>query len=87
MTNGFPPAFARRYGSRLKRLRLKGLQPRLVDVRASAIRRPGGYFDYWIDALSREHSSPVPLSRISGDWQETVVCPLFAHASMIMISE
>ncbi len=52
MPNNFPAPFARRYDSHLKHMKLKGLQPKKIDVYARTIRRLGEYFDYRIDDLS-----------------------------------
>ncbi len=40
------------YQTHLKRLKLKGLQPKTIEAYARAIRRIGGYFDHEIEALS-----------------------------------
>jgi integrase len=45
-------AFDQHDQSHLKHLKLKGLQPKTIDVYARAIRRMGAYFDYQIDDLS-----------------------------------
>ncbi len=44
--------FDQRYQSHLKHLKLKGLQPKTVDVYSRAIRRMGEYFDHQIDNLT-----------------------------------
>jgi site-specific recombinase XerD len=44
--------FKSQYERHLKHLQLKGLQPKTIDAYARAIRRIGGYFDYWLDDLS-----------------------------------
>lgn len=44
--------FEQRYQSHLKHLKLKGLQPKTIDVYARAIRRMGEYFGHQIDNLS-----------------------------------
>ena len=40
--------FNSNYQAHLKHLKLKGLQPKTIDVYARAIRRLGAYFDYRI---------------------------------------
>lgn len=43
--------FKRHYETHLKHLRLKGLQPKTIEVYARAIRRIGAYFDHQINDL------------------------------------
>ena len=52
MRTATPSDFNRQYEAYLKHLRLKGLQPKTIDVYARAIRRIGVYFDHRIDDLS-----------------------------------
>lgn len=52
MRTATPSDFNRQYEAYLKHLRLKGLQPKTIDVYARAIRRIGAYFDHRIDDLS-----------------------------------
>ena len=44
--------FDQRYQSHLKHLKLKGLQPKTIDVYSRAIRRMGEYFGHQIDNLT-----------------------------------
>nr|VFK47645.1 MAG: Phage integrase, N-terminal SAM-like domain [Candidatus Kentron sp. TC]VFK63168.1 MAG: Phage integrase, N-terminal SAM-like domain [Candidatus Kentron sp. TC] len=52
MTPTLDANFKRNYQTHLKRLELKGPQPKTIDAYARAIRRVSAYFDYWIDDLS-----------------------------------
>jgi integrase/recombinase XerD len=46
--------FEQRYQSHLKHLKLKGLQPKTIDVYARAVRSIGARFDQRIDDLTEQ---------------------------------
>ena len=46
------PDFDQQYQTHLKHLKLKGLQPKIIDAYARGIRRMGDYFDHQIESLS-----------------------------------
>lgn len=52
MTSSFETIFKQNYQTHLKHLKLKGLQPKTIDVYAHVIRRVDDYFDYHISDLS-----------------------------------
>ncbi len=52
MTSSYESNFKQNYQTRLKHLKLKGLQPKTIEAYARAIRRVGEYFDEHIDDLS-----------------------------------
>lgn len=72
VTGSSPAHFARQYGRRLKNLKLKGRQPKTIDVWARAIGRPGDSFDYRIDGFSEaqltEYLSTLLGTKVYGCW-------------------
>ena len=54
MRHEFPQPFARNYESLLKRLKLRGMQPKTVEAYSHGVRRAGAHFDYRIDDLSKD---------------------------------
>ena len=54
MTHEFPPPFARNHERLLKRLKLRGMQPKTITSYSHGVRRAGAYFDYQIDDLSKD---------------------------------
>jgi len=50
----YPQPFEQQYQSHLKHLKLKGLQPKTIDVYARGMRRIGAYFSWRVDALSED---------------------------------
>lgn len=50
----FPQPFAQNYERLLKRLKLRGMQPKTIEAYSHGVRRAGAHFDYCIDDLSRE---------------------------------
>jgi hypothetical protein len=53
----FPASFAQNYERLLKRLKLRGMQPKTVESYSHGVRRAGAHFDYQIDHLSRDQLS------------------------------
>ena len=53
MAHEFPQPFARNYESLLKRLKLRGMQPKTIEAYSHGVRRAGAHFDYRIDDLSK----------------------------------
>ncbi len=54
MTSSSESDFKQNYQTRLKHLKLKGLQPKTIEAYSRAIRRIGAYFDHQIDDLSEQ---------------------------------
>ena len=54
MPHEFPQPFARNYDSLLKRLKLRGMQPKTVESYSHGVRRAAAHFDYRIDDLSKD---------------------------------
>ncbi len=54
MTSSSKAEFKRNYQTHLKRLKLKGLQPKTIDAYSRSIRRIGAYFDHQINELSEQ---------------------------------
>lgn len=54
MTHEFPQPFAQHYERLLKRLRLRGMQPKTIEAYSHGVRRAAVHFDYRIDDLSRD---------------------------------
>ena len=50
----FPQPFEQSYNCLLKRLKLNGFQPKTIELYSHGVRRAGLYFEYRIDALTRE---------------------------------
>ena len=54
MEHEFPQPFAQNYTRLLKRLKLRGMQPKTIESYSLGVRRAGVYFKYQIDDLSRD---------------------------------
>ena len=54
MAHEFPQPFAQHYESLLKRLKLRGMQPKTIESYSHGVRRAGAHFDYRIDDLSKD---------------------------------
>lgn len=54
MKHEFPQPFAQNYGQLLKRLKLRGMQPKTIESYSHGVRRAAAHFDYQIDALSKD---------------------------------
>lgn len=54
MAHEHPQPFARHYDSLLKRLKLRGMQPKTIEAYSHGVRRAAAHFDYQIDALSKD---------------------------------
>ena len=55
MTPEFPQPFAQNFDWLLKRLKLHGMQPKTIELYSYGVRRAGEYFEFQIDALTRDH--------------------------------
>jgi site-specific recombinase XerD len=49
-----PVSFAQNYERLLKRLKLRGMQPKTIESYSHGVRRAGAHFDYQIDHLSKD---------------------------------
>lgn len=54
MEHKFPQPFAQNYERLLKRLKLRGMQPKTIESYSHGVRRAGAHFEYHIDDLSRD---------------------------------
>lgn len=54
MEHEFPQPFAQNYERLLKRLKLRGMQPKTIESYSHGVRRAAAHFDYQIDDLSRD---------------------------------
>lgn len=54
MEHEFPQPFAQQYDTLLKRMALRGLSPKTVELYSHGVRRAAGYFGFEMDNLSRE---------------------------------
>jgi site-specific recombinase XerD len=54
MKHEFPQPFAQNYECLLKRLKLRGMQPKTIEAYSHGVRRAGAHFDYRIDDLSKD---------------------------------
>ena len=54
MTHEFPQPFARNYESLLKRMKLRGMQPKTIEAYSHGVRRAAAHFEYQIDELSKD---------------------------------
>jgi len=54
MKHEFPQPFAQNYERLLKRLKLRGMQPKTIEAYSHGVRRAGAHFDYQIDDLSKD---------------------------------
>ena len=54
MAHEFPQPFARNYESLLKRLKLRGMQPKTIESYSHGVRRAAAHFDYHIDDLNKD---------------------------------
>ena len=53
MKHEFPQPFAQPYESLLKRLKLRGMQPKTIEAYSHGVRRAAAHFDYRIDDLNK----------------------------------
>lgn len=54
MKHEFPQPFAQNYERLLKRLKLRGMQPKTIEAYSHGVRRAGEHFGYRIDDLSKD---------------------------------
>ena len=54
MAHEFPQPFAQNYERLLKRLRLRGMQPKTIEAYSHGVRRAAAHFDYQIDDLNKD---------------------------------
>ena len=54
MKHEYPQPFAQHYERLLKRLKLRGMQPKTIESYSHGVRRAGAHFDYRIDDLSKD---------------------------------
>jgi integrase/recombinase XerD len=54
MEHEFPQPFATHYNTLHNRLKLRGMQPKTIEAYSHGVRRAANYFEYQIDALTRE---------------------------------
>jgi site-specific recombinase XerD len=54
MEHEFPQSFAQNYERLLKRLKLRGMQPKTIESYSHGVRRAGAYFEFQIDDLSKD---------------------------------
>ena len=54
MVREFPQPFAQNYERLLKRLKLRGMQPKTIESYSHGVRRAGAHFEYQIDNLSKD---------------------------------
>ena len=73
------PAFAQRYASYLKHLKLQGLQAKTVDAYARAIRTLGEHFDWQIDSLSENQLTDYFHQRIASHSWSAVKLDLYGY--------
>ena len=54
MKHEYPQPFAQHYERLLKRLKLRGMQPKTIGSYSHGVRRAGAHFDYRLDDLSKD---------------------------------
>jgi len=54
MKQEYPQPFARNYESLIKRMKLRGMQPKTIESYSHGVRRAAAYFDYQIDGLNKD---------------------------------
>jgi integrase/recombinase XerD len=77
--NNASAAFAQRYASLLKHLKLQGLQTKTVDAYARAIRTLGEHFDWQIDTLSEHQLTDYFSQRIASHSWSAVKLDLYGY--------
>ena len=77
--NKASPAFAQRYASHLKHLKLQGLKAKTVDAYARAIRTMGEHFDWQIDSLSEDQLTDYFHQRIASHSWSAVKLDLYGY--------
>jgi site-specific recombinase XerD len=77
--NKASPAFAQRYASHLKHLKLQGLQAKTVDAYARAIRTMGEHFAWQIDSLSEDQLTDYFHQRIASHSWSAVKLDLYGY--------
>ena len=75
-----PVSFAQNYQRLLKRLKLRGMQPKTIESYSHGVRRAGAHFEYQIDNLSRDQLTDCNLpAALTVDEIETLL-PWNLHA-------
>lgn len=54
MTREFPQPFETHYNTLLKRLKLRGMQPKTIEAYSHGVRRAAAHFDHQIDDLNKD---------------------------------
>lgn len=82
MEHEFPQPFAQQYGTLLKRMALRGLSPKTVELYSHGVRRATGYFGFEMDNLSREQLTEY-LSWLLAKWSWSIQKTEFNRALQI----
>ena len=77
MTHEFPQPFARNYDSLLKRLKLRGMQPKTIESYSHGVRRAAAHFDYRIDDLSKDQLADYFAQILDDLSWSTLKCDLY----------
>lgn len=77
MAHEFPQPFARNYDSLLKRLKLRGMQPKTIESYSHGVRRAAAHFDYRIDDLSKDQLADYFAQILDDLSWSTLKCDLY----------
>ena len=77
MKHEFPQPFAQNYERLLKRLKLRGMQPKTIEAYSHGVRRAGAYFEYRIDDLSKDQLTDYFAGILEQLSWSTLKCDLY----------
>jgi site-specific recombinase XerD len=77
MEHEFPQPFAQQYKSLLKRLKLRGMQPKTIESYSLGVRRAALHFDYRIDDLNKDQLTDYFAQILDELSWSTLKCDLY----------
>ena len=69
--------FAQNYERLLKRLKLRGMQPKTIESYSHGVRRAGAYFEYQIDDLDKDQLTDYFAQILDDLSWSTLKCDLY----------
>ena len=77
MEHEFPQPFAQNYESLLKRMKLRGMQPKTIELYSHGVRRAAAHFDYRIDDLNKDQLTDYFAQILDELSWSTLKCDLY----------
>ena len=84
MTPEFPQPFAQNFDWLLKRLKLHGMQPKTFELYSYGVRRAGEYFEFQIDALTRDQLTDY-FAHVVEQWSWSTLKPRFSISPLLRL--